>query len=69
MIKTDKNESVNKVPILGNLPGIGKLFQSKTTKESRTELIIFITPHIVKEKVAKHNSSVLNAAPRLSLNR
>ena len=69
MIKTDKNESVNKVPILGNLPGIGKLFQSRTTKESRTELIIFITPHIVKEKVAKHNSSVLNATPRLSLNR
>ena len=69
MIKTDKNESVNKVPILGNLPGIGKLFQSKSIKESRTELIIFITPHIVKEKVAKHNSSVLNANPRMSFNR
>lgn len=67
MIKTDKNESVNKVPILGNLPGIGKLFQSKTTKETRTELIIFITPHIVKEKVAKHNSSMLTTRPRMSL--
>ena len=69
MIKTDKSESINKVPVLGNIPGIGKLFQSKSTKESRTELIIFITPHIVKEKVAKHNSSVLNANPRMSLNR
>lgn len=69
MIKTDKSESINKVPILGNIPGIGKLFQSKSYRESRTELIIFITPHIVKEKVAKHNSSVLNANPRLSLNR
>ncbi|MBP5470486.1 MAG: type II secretion system protein GspD, partial [Candidatus Riflebacteria bacterium] len=28
MIKTDKSESINKVPVLGNLPGIGKLFQS-----------------------------------------
>ncbi len=67
MIKTDKNESINKVPVLGNLPGIGKLFQSKTTNENRTELIIFITPHIVKEKVSKHNSSVLSSRPRMSL--
>ncbi len=69
MIKTDKSESINKVPILGNIPGIGKLFQSKSTKESRTELIIFITPHIVKEKANKHNSSVLSSNPRMSLNR
>ena len=69
MIKTDKSESINKVPILGNIPGIGKLFQSKSTTESRTELIIFITPHIVKEKIAKHNSSVLSAKPRMSLER
>ena len=69
MIKTDKSESINKVPILGNIPGIGKLFQSKSMKESRTELIIFITPHIVKEKANKHNSSVLSSNPRMSLNR
>ncbi len=69
MIKTDKSESINKVPILGNIPGIGKLFQSKSTTENRTELIIFITPHIVKEKIAKHNSSVLSAKPRMSLER
>ena len=48
MIKTDKNVSVNKVPILGDLPGIGRLFRSKNTKEVQTELIIFITPHIVR---------------------
>lgn len=56
MIKTDKNESINKVPVLGSLPGIGKLFQSKTVKESRTELIIFITPHIVKCASPKHTN-------------
>ncbi len=48
MIKTDKSDSISKVPFLGDLPGIGKLFQKKTTKETRTELIIFITPHIVR---------------------
>ena len=47
MIKTDKSESLSKVPFFGDLPGIGKLFQKKTFREVRTELIIFITPHIV----------------------
>ena len=61
MMKTDKSNTINKVPILGSLPGIGKLFQSKSEKEITTELIIFITPHIVREKAAKHNSSVLSA--------
>lgn len=61
MMKTDKSNTINKVPILGSIPGIGKLFQSKNVKEITTELIIFITPHIVREKTAKHNSSVLSA--------
>ncbi|MFZ2957871.1 MAG: secretin N-terminal domain-containing protein [Candidatus Ozemobacteraceae bacterium] len=49
MIKTDKSDSISKVPYLGDLPFIGKAFQKKTTKETRTELIIFITPHIVRD--------------------
>ncbi len=61
MMKTDKSNTINKVPVLGSLPGIGKLFQSRTEKEITTELIIFITPHIVREKAARHNSSVLSA--------
>ncbi|MBF0542907.1 MAG: type II secretion system protein GspD [Candidatus Riflebacteria bacterium] len=48
MIKTDKSDTINKVPILGDLPGIGKLFQKKDIIETRTELIIFITPHIIR---------------------
>lgn len=49
MIKTDKSNSISKVPFFGDLPGIGKLFQKKTQREVRTELIIFITPHIVNK--------------------
>lgn len=67
MIKTDKNESINKVPFLGNLPGIGKLFQHKTVKETRTELIIFITPHIVEDKVTKHFSHKLTGTPQMAM--
>ena len=72
MIKTDKNETISKVPFLGDLPGIGKLFQKKTWKESRTELIIFITPHIIRTQnnrnpLANNQTDTKVTPPRLSL--
>ena len=39
--------SVNKVPLLGDLPFIGKLFQHRTEQVSTTDLLIEITPRIV----------------------
>jgi type IV pilus assembly protein PilQ len=71
MIKTDKSESLSKVPFLGDLPGIGRLFQKKTAREVRTELIIFITPHIVhrdgNRSVARSDSGKTLNTPRLTL--
>jgi type II secretory pathway component GspD/PulD (secretin) len=71
MIKTDKSESTSKVPFLGDLPGIGKFFQKKTQREVRTELIIFITPHIVSRESNKPiNFAEQNqgySTPRLTL--
>lgn len=76
MIKTDKSDTLSKVPFFGDLPGIGKLFQKKTQKESRTELIIFITPHVIRNhgsargagKVAgMPGESNFGSTPRLSL--
>ncbi len=71
MIKTDKSESISKVPFFGDLPGIGKAFQKKTVKETRTELIIFITPHIVHRE-ANRTGTKASAdggynSPRLTL--
>lgn len=69
MIKTDKSDSISKVPFLGDLPGIGKLFQKKTTKETRTELIIFITPHIVRPGPKSRSLETANVSltPRVSV--
>ncbi|NCB47041.1 type II secretion system protein GspD [bacterium] len=64
MIKTDVNETINKVPFFGNLPGIGKFFQSKTNRETRSELIIFITPRIVRSNVSTLDRK---PTPRLTL--
>ncbi|NQU73150.1 MAG: hypothetical protein HQ547_00365 [Candidatus Omnitrophica bacterium] len=40
-----------KVPILGDIPLIGALFRSDTTTDTQTEILIFITPHIVRSQV------------------
>ncbi len=44
--KSDKVE--NKVPWLGDLPGLGALFRYRTENKTKTELIIIMTPHIVR---------------------
>jgi type IV pilus assembly protein PilQ len=50
----DGNESstVSKVPLLGDIPGLGNLFKTTTKENSKTELIIFITPRIIDERLS-----------------
>lgn len=45
--------SHEKIPFLGNLPGIGKMFGTKITNDSNTEMFIFITPKIVKDPTSE----------------
>lgn len=44
-------EHTEKVPFLGDLPLIGKLFSSKGKSKEKTELVIFLTPHILEGDV------------------
>jgi type IV pilus assembly protein PilQ len=41
-----------KVPLLGDIPGVGHLFKSTGRTNDKTELLIFITPKIVADRVA-----------------
>jgi len=43
----DRTEAVSKIPILGDIPLLGILFRRKVKDESKTELLIFLTPYIV----------------------
>ena len=46
----DHNEvGHDKVPLIGDIPLVGNLFKSKNDTISRTELLIAITPHVVKD--------------------
>ncbi|MCD6326501.1 tetratricopeptide repeat protein [bacterium] len=42
-----KSRNITKVPILGHIPLVGMLFTKKSTEFVETEVVIFITPHIL----------------------
>jgi type IV pilus assembly protein PilQ len=47
--ETERRETVNKVPFLGDIPAVGVLFRSKQVKNDKSELLIFVTPRILEE--------------------
>ena len=49
ILDTTKSKSANKVPWLGDIPVLGNLFKSTTNINNKTELLIFITPKILRE--------------------
>ena len=42
-----ERDQVNKVPLLGDLPGLGNLFKSRERINNKSELLIFITPRVL----------------------
>ena len=52
LIKETKTVTNTKVPILGDIPLIGQLFKSQTNNKTRTELIIFIRPTVMRTDTA-----------------
>jgi len=47
LVNSEMAKDVAKVPLLGQIPVIGELFKSRSFRENRTELAIFITPIVV----------------------
>lgn len=65
----NKIEEINdKVPVLGDLPGIGRLFRSKTTLDVKKNLMIFVTARTIRPDGQPENLSVAERE-RLELNR
>lgn len=50
--KQDRNNSVARVPFLGELPIVGSLFRRKQTRIKNEELLIFITPRIISNNLS-----------------
>jgi len=49
LLREETSNTITKVPILGDIPFLGKAFRHKNESVTERELIIFITPHIINE--------------------
>jgi len=47
--ETEESEDYSKVPFLGDIPGVGALFRSTRKVSNKSELLIFVTPKILRE--------------------
>jgi general secretion pathway protein D len=48
LMEDRKTDTVDKVPILGDIPLIGEAFKRRQKKKTKTELLIFLTPHVAQ---------------------
>lgn len=49
LIQDDVQTNVTKVPLLGDIPGIGRLFRSSSTSKTKQHLMVFLRPIIVRD--------------------
>ena len=49
LIQDTEDVNVQKVPFLGDIPGLGWLFKTTTKSRKKTNLMILLTPHIIKD--------------------
>ena len=47
--ETEIRDTYTKVPVLGDIPGLGYLFRSRNNVNNNAELLIFVTPRILRE--------------------
>ncbi|MDP8234307.1 MAG: secretin and TonB N-terminal domain-containing protein, partial [Candidatus Saelkia tenebricola] len=47
LISDTKTKTTRKIPFLGNIPLLGKIFSYNTDSDTSSELLIFVTPHII----------------------
>jgi len=49
LIDDQDTKGISKVPLLGDIPIIGAFFRSNTNRKTRNELLVFVTPRIVRD--------------------
>ena len=69
LISTQVIDQENKVPLLGDIPLLGHAFKRNTKKNQKTELLIFLTPHVVMDPgdlsgMAKDERAKLELVPK-----
>ncbi|MEQ8483393.1 MAG: type II secretion system secretin GspD [Pseudomonadales bacterium] len=50
LIQDDLTDSVKKVPLLGDIPGLGRLFRSTSKARTKRNLLVFLRPTVIRSK-------------------
>jgi type II secretion system protein D len=58
LISEEKNLAQNGIPLLGKIPGLGKLFRTDNNSVTRKELIVFIQPQVVTDTESVRETSL-----------
>jgi type IV pilus assembly protein PilQ len=53
IFEQNEREDETKVPLLGDLPAVGNLFKTRTRSANKSELLIFISPKMISEGIAR----------------
>jgi len=56
-----KSEGIEKVPLFGDIPVLGALFRHKTKVDDKAELLVFVTPKILKESLTSSTAGILSS--------
>ncbi|NSL56725.1 secretin N-terminal domain-containing protein [Uliginosibacterium aquaticum] len=68
LIQDIDKKSVSKVPLLGDIPILGRLFRSDSTDDSKTEIVLSITPRLIRQnRTLDADTRSFNAGTQSSL--
>ena len=63
LLREDTQEIHDKVPVLGDLPLVGRLFQSKVSSRIKKNLLIFVTARLIKSNGSPSTSTPSRPSP------
>ena len=69
LVSTEKLQAVRKIPILGDIPLLGHLFRRTTLTNKKTNLMVFITPHILNNREDSDRISIYKRNEQIEASR
>lgn len=66
LIKEDESASEKRIPFFSKIPLLGKLFTQTSTSKEKTEIVIYIVPHLIEEKDMKSGNKYETAFIRIA---
>ncbi len=63
LLSEESSQSIDRLPALGDLPVLGRLFRSRAFRDRKTELVVFITPRFSRVEAAESGET---STPRIS---